>query len=146
MPSRNMNTTVYQIDFSAVAAGKRLASTKRRIRWYVKFQSTSIFSPRHSTNETSSLLFRINFCSNNSLSHDQFFSYLGALGTQTTRLWPKEGLGRTVVARNMKSPLCGQLPRANARWSWMERRSTIRRTEPVCWNIRGQAGATMCSR
>ena len=26
---------VYQIDFSAVAAGKRVAATKRRIRWYV---------------------------------------------------------------------------------------------------------------
>eukprot|EP00525_Craspedostauros_australis_P004947 CAMPEP_0198128392 /NCGR_PEP_ID=MMETSP1442-20131203/49243_1 /TAXON_ID= /ORGANISM="Craspedostauros australis, Strain CCMP3328" /LENGTH=32 /DNA_ID= /DNA_START= /DNA_END= /DNA_ORIENTATION= len=24
---------VYQIDFAAVAAGKRVASTKRRIRW-----------------------------------------------------------------------------------------------------------------
>lgn len=24
---------VYQIDFSAVAAGKRVAATKRRIRW-----------------------------------------------------------------------------------------------------------------
>jgi hypothetical protein len=27
---------VYQIDFSAVAAGKRVAATKRRIRWYVQ--------------------------------------------------------------------------------------------------------------
>ena len=26
---------VYQIDFSATAAGKRVASTKRKIRWYV---------------------------------------------------------------------------------------------------------------
>jgi hypothetical protein len=24
---------IYQIDFSAVAAGKRVAATKRRIRW-----------------------------------------------------------------------------------------------------------------
>lgn len=27
--------TVYQIDFSAVASGKRIATTKRRIRWCV---------------------------------------------------------------------------------------------------------------
>ena len=26
---------VYQIDFTSVASGKKLASTKRRIRWYV---------------------------------------------------------------------------------------------------------------
>jgi hypothetical protein len=25
----------YQIDFTAIAAGKRIANTKRRIRWYV---------------------------------------------------------------------------------------------------------------
>lgn len=30
-----MQFPVYQIDFSAVAAGKRVAATKRRIRWYV---------------------------------------------------------------------------------------------------------------
>lgn len=28
-----MNTPIYQIDFSAVSAGKRVAATKRRIRW-----------------------------------------------------------------------------------------------------------------
>jgi hypothetical protein len=27
--------TVYQIDFSAVASGKRVATTKRKVRWYV---------------------------------------------------------------------------------------------------------------
>ena len=26
---------VYQIDFTSVASGKKLASTKRRVRWYV---------------------------------------------------------------------------------------------------------------
>jgi hypothetical protein len=31
----NMQFPVYQIDFSAVAAGKRVAATKRRIRWCV---------------------------------------------------------------------------------------------------------------
>lgn len=31
--SRGPTTPVYQIDFSAVAAGKRVASTKRRVRW-----------------------------------------------------------------------------------------------------------------
>ena len=30
-----MQFPMYQIDFSAVAAGKRVAATKRRIRWYV---------------------------------------------------------------------------------------------------------------
>jgi hypothetical protein len=30
-----MRFPVYQIDFSAVASGKRVAATKRRIRWYV---------------------------------------------------------------------------------------------------------------
>jgi hypothetical protein len=29
-----MNFPVYQIDFAVMAAGKRVASTKRRIRWY----------------------------------------------------------------------------------------------------------------
>ena len=28
---------IYQIDFSAVASGKRIASTKRRVRWYVHY-------------------------------------------------------------------------------------------------------------
>lgn len=27
--------TLYQIDFTAVASGKRIATTKRRVRWYV---------------------------------------------------------------------------------------------------------------
>jgi hypothetical protein len=31
---------VYQIDFTAVAAGKRIANTKRRIRWYVGGKTT----------------------------------------------------------------------------------------------------------
>lgn len=34
-PSKIFRFPVYQIDFSAVAAGKRLAATKRRVRWYV---------------------------------------------------------------------------------------------------------------
>lgn len=29
----NFRFPVYQIDFTAVAAGKRVAATKRRIRW-----------------------------------------------------------------------------------------------------------------
>lgn len=28
-------TVFYQVDFSAVASGKRVATTKRKIRWYV---------------------------------------------------------------------------------------------------------------
>jgi hypothetical protein len=28
-------STVYQIDFAAVASGKRIAGTKRRVRWCV---------------------------------------------------------------------------------------------------------------
>lgn len=34
---------VYQIDFAAVQAGKRMAATKRRIRWYVLFLASSAF-------------------------------------------------------------------------------------------------------
>ena len=36
-PQRRNNDVpvLYQIDFTAVAAGKRVASSKRRIRWYV---------------------------------------------------------------------------------------------------------------
>ena len=32
-PSQAKHPQVYQIDFTAVAAGKRIASTKRRVRW-----------------------------------------------------------------------------------------------------------------
>ena len=32
-PSTAARPQVYQIDFTAVASGKRIASTKRRIRW-----------------------------------------------------------------------------------------------------------------
>lgn len=32
-PSSARVPVVYQIDFTAVAAGKRIASTKRRVRW-----------------------------------------------------------------------------------------------------------------
>ena len=32
-PSQSSRAELYQIDFAAVAAGKRIASTKRRIRW-----------------------------------------------------------------------------------------------------------------
>jgi hypothetical protein len=32
----NRKLHVYQIDFTAVASGKRIASTKRRVRWYVR--------------------------------------------------------------------------------------------------------------
>ncbi|KAL3910014.1 MAG: hypothetical protein SGILL_007858, partial [Bacillariaceae sp.] len=35
-PSQAKIPQVYQIDFTAVASGKRIASTKRRVRWYVK--------------------------------------------------------------------------------------------------------------
>jgi hypothetical protein len=31
----NTRYPAYQIDFTAVAAGKRVAATKRRVRWYV---------------------------------------------------------------------------------------------------------------
>jgi hypothetical protein len=34
-PSQARHPQVYQIDFTAVASGKRIASTKRRVRWYV---------------------------------------------------------------------------------------------------------------
>lgn len=33
MPSQAKQPQVYQIDFTAVASGKRIASTKRRVRW-----------------------------------------------------------------------------------------------------------------
>jgi hypothetical protein len=33
MPSSSAQPKVYQIDFTAVASGKRVASSKRRIRW-----------------------------------------------------------------------------------------------------------------
>jgi hypothetical protein len=36
---------VYQIDFSAVAAGKRVAATKRRIRWYVPYRTLPYPTP-----------------------------------------------------------------------------------------------------
>jgi hypothetical protein len=32
-PSQAKVPQVYQIDFTAVASGKRIASTKRRVRW-----------------------------------------------------------------------------------------------------------------
>jgi hypothetical protein len=32
-PSQAKQPQVYQIDFTAVASGKRIASTKRRVRW-----------------------------------------------------------------------------------------------------------------
>lgn len=32
-PSQARQPQVYQIDFTAVASGKRIASTKRRVRW-----------------------------------------------------------------------------------------------------------------
>jgi hypothetical protein len=32
-PSQANQPQVYQIDFTAVASGKRIASTKRRVRW-----------------------------------------------------------------------------------------------------------------
>jgi hypothetical protein len=32
---------LYQIDFTAVAAGKRVPTSKRRIRWYVQFLNQS---------------------------------------------------------------------------------------------------------
>ena len=32
-PSNTRVPVVYQIDFTAVASGKRIASTKRRVRW-----------------------------------------------------------------------------------------------------------------
>lgn len=32
-PSQAAQPQVYQIDFTAVASGKRIASTKRRVRW-----------------------------------------------------------------------------------------------------------------
>jgi len=35
MPSTARMPVVYQIDFTAVASGKLIASTKRRVRWYV---------------------------------------------------------------------------------------------------------------
>ena len=31
--AREIRSPVYQIDFTAVDAGKRIASTKRRVRW-----------------------------------------------------------------------------------------------------------------
>ena len=34
-PSTGRVPQVYQIDFTAVASGKRIASSKRRVRWYV---------------------------------------------------------------------------------------------------------------
>ena len=34
---------VYQIDFTSVASGKKLASTKRRIRWYVLFVAVYLY-------------------------------------------------------------------------------------------------------
>eukprot|EP00814_Leptocylindrus_danicus_P001131 CAMPEP_0116029254 /NCGR_PEP_ID=MMETSP0321-20121206/16030_1 /TAXON_ID=163516 /ORGANISM="Leptocylindrus danicus var. danicus, Strain B650" /LENGTH=525 /DNA_ID=CAMNT_0003503595 /DNA_START=21 /DNA_END=1598 /DNA_ORIENTATION=- len=39
--SRGPTTPVYQIDFSAVAAGKRVASTKRRVRWRFGFANAA---------------------------------------------------------------------------------------------------------
>eukprot|EP00980_Cylindrotheca_fusiformis_P007055 scaffold1481_cov137-Cylindrotheca_fusiformis.AAC.9 len=36
-PSSSRQPQVYQIDFTAVASGKRIASSKRRVRWYVFF-------------------------------------------------------------------------------------------------------------
>jgi len=33
MPSTSKQPQVYQIDFTAVASGKRIAATKRRVRW-----------------------------------------------------------------------------------------------------------------
>jgi len=35
MASKTFQFPVYQIDFSAVASGKHIAASKRRIRWYV---------------------------------------------------------------------------------------------------------------
>lgn len=49
--SRNFSFPVYQIDFSAVAAGKRVAATKRRVRWYVCLHYIGIVCPA-STNES----------------------------------------------------------------------------------------------
>jgi hypothetical protein len=37
-PSSARVPQVYQIDFTAVASGKRIASTKRRVRWYVQYR------------------------------------------------------------------------------------------------------------
>jgi hypothetical protein len=41
--ARSFAFPVYQIDFAAVQAGKRLSATKRRIRWYVLFLLLSSF-------------------------------------------------------------------------------------------------------
>jgi hypothetical protein len=41
-PSKAFRFPVYQIDFSAVASGKRVAATKRRIRWYVRARISSM--------------------------------------------------------------------------------------------------------
>jgi hypothetical protein len=40
-PSTARVPQVYQIDFTAVASGKRIASTKRRVRWYVLSQNNN---------------------------------------------------------------------------------------------------------
>jgi hypothetical protein len=36
-PPRQRGPVLYQIDFTAVAAGKRVPTSKRRVRWYVCF-------------------------------------------------------------------------------------------------------------
>ena len=40
-PSTGRVPQVYQIDFTAVASGKRIASSKRRVRWYVLRQDNN---------------------------------------------------------------------------------------------------------
>ena len=34
-PPRQRGPILYQIDFTAIAAGKRVPTSKRRVRWYV---------------------------------------------------------------------------------------------------------------
>ena len=78
--SRSFSFPVYQIDFSAVAAGKRVAATKRRIRWYVVLLFCRAFP----------------FDTNPSIR-------TGALAFPTNQRWPKEKQALTVAAKNMKS-------------------------------------------
>lgn len=123
-PRPALRFPVYQIDFSAVASGKRVAATKRRIRWYVK---TTVKTTRIVSYVKRSLVMacvqlvsclhisRISHTKPNTIHHSLDTHSTGVLDSPIEMLSVLERLVRTVAVRNTTLLLFGRLPPVSAR-------------------------------
>ena len=127
--SREIRSPVYQIDFTAVDAGKRIASTKRRIRWYVPSLSRSLKLPMVLNRIFQRFIFTLLSLMHIHRSHDFDYLilslYIGDLDLPIKMRWQPVKREPRVVEKNTTLPSFGLSLRGNVSCLPTDKKCTI---------------------